>query len=134
MDTLSRLSHEHDELRAHLEPIESAAQAQDAPVLAALLRAAQNALTAELDAHIGVEETEVFSAITETMGDGLVAPFRDEHVEIRAVRDDIYAWLARGEAPYALSLRLCDLILAHQAREDLMLFPSAREALAEGRG
>lgn len=134
MDTLTRLSHEHDDLRARLEPIESAAQAQDAPALAALLRAAQDTLTAELDAHIATEEVEVFSAIAGTMGDGLVAPFRDEHVEIRAVRDDIYAWLARGAAPYALSLRLCDLILAHQTREDLMLFPSAREALAEERG
>lgn len=134
MDTLSRLSHEHDDLRGRLEPIELAAQAHDAPELAALLRAAQHTLTAELDAHIATEESEVFSAVAETVGDGIVMPFRDEHVEIRAIRDDIYASLARGEAPYALSLRLCDLILAHQTREDTMLFPSAREALAEERG
>ncbi len=129
MDILTRLSHEHDDLRALLAPVESAAEARDATTLAASLNAARAALTDDLDSHIAAEEAEVFSAIVETLGDGLVANFYDEHVEIRAVRDEVYARLARGEAPFEPSLRLCELIQEHQQREDLMLFPSAREAV-----
>lgn len=130
MDIYTRLSDEHEGLRAHLERIESAAQTRSAAALSASLDAAHVALTDDLDAHIAIEEAEAFSAIAETLGEGLVTPFTDEHVEIRALRDQIYSLLARGEAPYEPSLRLCELILAHQQREDLMLFPSAREALA----
>lgn len=129
MDILTRLSHEHDDLRALLAPIEAAAEARDAAALAASLSAARPALTDDLDAHIAAEEAEVFSAITKTLGDGLVANFYDEHVEIRAIRDEIYAGIARGEAPFGPSLRLCELIQEHQQREDLMLFPSAREMI-----
>lgn len=130
MEILAQLSREHEILRTHLERIESAAAACNGDELRACLYAARDALNDELDAHIATEEAEAFSAIAETMGDGLLTPFYDEHVEIRALRDDIYSQLARGEAPYSLCLRLCDLILAHQQREDMMLFPSAREALA----
>lgn len=129
LDTLDRLSREHEDLRATLAPIESAAEARDAAALAASLEAARAALTDELDAHIVTEETDVFAPVATHHGEDLVAVFYEEHVEIRATRDDIFARLERGEAPYGPSLRLCELILAHQQREDLMLFPSARDAL-----
>lgn len=129
MDVLTQLSHEHDDLRALLAPIESAAEARDAAALTASLSAARLALTDDLDAHIAIEEASVFSAIAERLGDGLVATFFDEHAEIKGIRDAIYARLARGEAPFESSLRLCELIQEHQEREDLMLFPSAREML-----
>ncbi|HEU0027892.1 MAG TPA: hemerythrin domain-containing protein [Ktedonobacterales bacterium] len=127
MDVLTRLSHEHDDLRVLLAPIKAAAEARDAPALAACLGAARAALTDDLDSHIATEEAKVFSAIAGTLGDGLVATFYDEHAEIRAIRDEIYTRLARDEAPFEPSLRLCELIQEHQEREDLMLFPSARE-------
>jgi hemerythrin-like domain-containing protein len=127
MDELTQLSHEHDDLRALLAPIQSAAEARDAAALTASLSAARVALTDDLDAHIATEEARVFSAIAGTLGNGLVAAFYDEHAEIKGIRDAIYARLARGEAPYEPSLRLCELIQEHQQREDLMLFPSARE-------
>lgn len=130
MDVLTRLSHEHADLRTYIERIASAAEARDAATLAASLEAAHAALTIELDSHITVEETEAFTGIREELGEGLVAPFYEEHTEIRALRDDVFARMARGEAPYGLCLNLCELILAHQQREDLMLFPSAREAAA----
>jgi hypothetical protein len=126
MDVLTRLSREHADLRMHIERIASAAEARDALALAARLEAARVALTSELDFHITVEETEAFSA----MGDDLVAPFYAEHREIRTLRDAVFAQLKQGETLYDLSLDLCELILAHQQREDLMLFPSAREAVA----
>lgn len=129
MDTLDRLSREHEDLRALLAPVESAAEARDAAALAASLEAARGALTDELDSHIVLEEAEVFTPTAAHLGEELVAVFYEEHNEIRATRDDIFARLARGEAPYRPSLRLCELILAHQQREDLMLFPSAREVM-----
>jgi hemerythrin-like domain-containing protein len=131
MEVLTRLSAEHETLRALLEGIASAAEAQDSAALTSRLETARAALTDDLDAHIAVEEAEAFAAISQTLGEDLVLPFCEEHVEIRALRDEIYERLARGEAPYGSSLRLCDLILAHQQREDMMLFPSAREALVQ---
>ena len=129
MDILAQLTQEHAALRTLLEPIEAAADARDAAALAASLDGARDALTTELDAHITVEEMEAFAPIAESLSSGLVAPFYEDHVEIRATRDELYAQLARGEAPYAQALRLCDLILTHQQREDNVLFPSARESV-----
>ncbi|HEX9058249.1 MAG TPA: hemerythrin domain-containing protein [Ktedonobacterales bacterium] len=129
MDVLTQLSGEHEALRVHLERIESAAVARDDRGLLAALEAARPALTEELDTHIDLEEAEVFAPVGESIGEGLVAPFREEHVEVRALRDDIFAAIGRGETPYAASLRLCDLISDHQRREDGMLFPSARSSL-----
>lgn len=57
-----------------------------------------------------------------------MAPFCEEHSEIRALRDDVFARLQRGEPPYGPGLHLCELIWVHQQFDDLMLFPSAREA------
>ena len=128
MDVLTRLTSEHDTLRTLLERIQAAAEARDATALAASLEAARPALTDELDTHIAVEEAEVFASTAESLGEGLLQPFYEEHVEIRQARDQRYAQLARGAAPFDASLRLCELVLAHQQREDLMLFPSAREA------
>lgn len=130
MDVLAQLSQEHASLRAHLEGAEAAAQRRDAAALAASLDAARSALTDALDAHIAVEEAQVFTAVGEVAGAAIVAQFSQEHREIRGLRDDILARLARGEAPFELVSRLCEAILDHQEREDAMLFPLAREALA----
>lgn len=129
MDILTQLSAEHNELRATLDRIESAAEARDATALAESLELSRSALTTELDAHIATEEIETFAAIANALGDDLVAPFRADHAEIRAMRDEVYERLGRGEPPYEASMRLCALLLSHQLREDLMLFPSAREAV-----
>lgn len=129
MDILTQLSSEHDDLRALLTRIESAAEARDAAALAQSLELSRAALTTELDAHIATEEAEAFAAIADALGEGLVAPFRADHAEIRATRDEVYERLGRGEPPYEASMRLCALLLSHQMREDLMLFPSAREAV-----
>ena len=129
MDILAQLSTEHERLRALLDHIESAAEARDAAALAQSLEQARAALTTELDAHIATEEAEAFGAIADALGEDLVTPFREDHSEIKATRDEVYERLGRGEAPYETSMRLCALLLSHQLREDLMLFPSAREAI-----
>ncbi len=131
MNVITRLSDEHDALRAHLERIQAAAESGNTAELTANLEAARVALTTELDTHIAAEEAEVFSVVAEPLGEGIVRQFYDEHGEIRRLRDQIYAQLVRGKAPLDASLNLCELILAHQQREDLMLFPSAREVIAQ---
>lgn len=129
MDLLDRLSAEHLELRAHLERIEAAAEAEDDEGLGAALRTARAALTEELDAHIRSEEREVFGALARRLEEDLAAPFRAEHAEIRALRDEVLGAAERGIAPHSAALALCALLLDHQQREDLLLFPSAREAV-----
>ena len=130
MDVLTRLSDEHEQLGAHLKRIESAAEAEDDEALLAAVRAAAVALAGGLDAHIALEEREVFAAVGEALGEGLVTPFREEHVAIRAARDDVLGAVDSGIAPHTAALTLCELILDHQQREDLVLFPSARAARA----
>lgn len=132
MDVLTQLSGEHEQLRAHLERIQAAAEARDDKRLHVALATARGALTDELDAHITLEEAEAFATMSEALGEGLIEPFREEHVEVRVLRDEVLAAVERGEAPHAKALGLCELILNHQQREDLMLFPSAREVMAAG--
>lgn len=129
MNILVQLSNEHAHLHTHLERIQAAAEALDTARLRAALLAAQRALGDELDAHIRQEEAVVFTVASEALGDELIQLFRQEHAEVRELRDAIYAQLPREEVSRAAALRLCDLILAHQEREDVMLFPSVRAAL-----
>ena len=128
MDVLTRLTSEHDTLRTLLERIQAAAEARDATALAASLEAARPALTDELDAHIRIEETEAFAPIAQALGAETLAHYYQDHIEIRATRDELFAQLARGDMPYEASERLCKLILIHQQYEDQKLFPQSREA------
>jgi hypothetical protein len=82
---------------------------------------ARPALTTELDAHIALEEGEAFPIFAQVLGEGLMTTFFQEHVEIRVLREEALACAVRRSS----CLRLCVLILDHQQREDMMLFPSA---------
>jgi hemerythrin-like domain-containing protein len=124
MDTLTRLSGEHAQLHAHLERIQRAAEGRNDEALRAALNAARELLTDGLDTHIALEEAEVFAIIEEVLGEDVVESFREEHGEARVLRDDVLAALDHGEAPHGAALELCTLILTHQQREDLVLFPS----------
>jgi hypothetical protein len=129
MDVLARLSGEHERLGEHLERIAAAAEARDDGALAEALRTAGMALAGELDAHMALEEAEAFAAIEGELGEGLVAPFRADHLAIRALRDAVLDAARRDRAPHDAALRLCDLIVDHQQREDLVLFPVAHDIL-----
>ena len=128
-DVLSRLSDEHDTLLPIIVEIQAAAEAQDASALFDEIAAGRTALTQELDAHIALEEDVAFSFIEQSVEAGIVAPFRTEHTEIRMLRDEVLSQVDSGVAPFNLCLQLCDLIQTHMQREDMMLFPSAKEAL-----
>lgn len=54
----------------------------------------------------------------------------DSHMAL----EEVEPFPATGEAPHGTALRLCELILNHQQREDMMLFPSAWAASASATG
>ena len=122
----------HDTLLPLNVEIQEAAEARDETALLAELKTGRAALTRELDEHIRLEEEVAFSFIEQSAGEEIVMPFRTEHTEIRALRDDVLSLADAGDAPYDLCLQLCDLIQQHMQREDVMLFPSARDALESG--
>ena len=129
-DVLARLSEEHETLLPLVMEIQRTAEARDIPALLKNLANGREALTTELDAHITLEEDDAFALIEQAVGEGFVAPFRAEHREIRTLRDKVLAGADAGSVPVNLCLQLCDLIQVHMQREDAMLFPSARDALA----
>jgi hypothetical protein len=65
----------------------------------------------------------------QAIGEEIVTPCRTEHAEIRMLRDEVLAQADSGGAPFNLCLQLCNVIQSHMQREDMMLFPSARDAL-----
>ncbi|MGZ3616844.1 MAG: hypothetical protein ACXWOL_08200 [Ktedonobacteraceae bacterium] len=129
INVLARLSDEHDTLLPLIVEIQAAAEAQDETALLDELVAGRAALTEELDTHIALEEDVAFNIIGQAIGEEIVTPFRTEHTEIRALRDEVLSQANAGVAPFNLCLQLCELIQAHMQREDMMLFPSARDAL-----
>jgi hemerythrin-like domain-containing protein len=129
-DVVGELYQEHDRLRFLLQRIERAAEASDVAALADALAAGRAALGTELDEHIATEERAVFTTVRDELGEGLVAPFEEEHREIEALRDLVLGWSGASDPPYEQSLELCDRILQHQQREDLMLFPIVRGILS----
>jgi hemerythrin-like domain-containing protein len=129
INVLARLSEEHDILLPIMVEIQAAAEAQDETALFAELISGRAVLTQELDAHIALEEDVAFALIGEAIGEEILTPFRTEHAEIRALRDEVLSKADARVAPFNLCLQLCDLIQVHMQREDMMLFPSAREAL-----
>ncbi len=129
INVLAKLSEEHDTLLPLIVEIQAAAEAGDETALFAELVAGRAALTQELDAHITLEEDVAFSLIEQAVGEEIITPFRTEHTEIRTLRDEVLSQADSGIAPFNLCLQLCDLIQAHMQREDMMLFPSAREVL-----
>ncbi len=128
-NVLTRLSDEHDTLLPIIVEIQAAAEAQDKSALFAELKSGRLALTNELDEHIALEEDVAFNLIEGAIGEEIVTPFRTEHTEIRALRDEVLSQADAGVAPFNLCMQLCDLIQSHMQREDMMLFPSARDAL-----
>lgn len=128
-NVLARLSDEHDTLLPIVVELQAAAEAQDEVALFDELTTGRAALTQELDAHITLEEDVAFSLIEQSVGEEIITPFRTEHTEIRALRDEILSQADAGIAEFNLCLQLCDLIQAHMQREDMMLFPSVLNAL-----
>lgn len=89
-------------------------------------------LRTPLEAHIAQEDDVLFPAYARASGgDGLVAQFRDEHRDIIALRDELLTALDDDDMRKlgTAAARLAELLGDHMRREDMMLFPSARDAL-----
>lgn len=121
------LGEDHATLWPLLDRLEQAALGHE---LTAVVDEARAVLDAELDAHIAAEDADLFPALREPLGEGVVAVFESEHREIQSLRDRL---LASGDAAEAagVAIALCDLLRSHTTREEAMLFPSARRHLED---
>jgi hemerythrin-like domain-containing protein len=129
---IDQLSAEHAELFPCTERLLDLA-ASPLPELSQHIERCAPRLQAPLDAHIYQEDEVLFPAYAEASGDGgLVAQFTDEHRSLRALRDELLAAHRSGADAAklgAIASRFADLLSSHMNREDVMLFPSARQAL-----
>lgn len=128
MSVFMYLSDDHRILLPLIVDIQQAAEAKDRAALKIHLAASWDVLTRQLDAHMALEEEVAFPSIGRVLGETMLKPFQQEHREIRALRDLLLEKVAAGKAAPDLCLILCDLLVAHMQREELMLFPSANPA------
>jgi len=125
IDVFTRLAGEHETLLHQILDIQAVAETGDIPALVEKFSRGRIALTAELDAHMVLEDDVAFASVAEYLGPEMVLPFRAEHDEIRTLRDRVLAGADDGRVSIDLCLQLCDLLHGHMQREDVMLFPSA---------
>ncbi len=128
---IDQLSAEHADLLPCTDRLLDLA-ASAGPELREAIDSCAAKLSTPLDSHIAQEDDVLFPAYARASGgEGLVAQFRAEHREILALRDELLAARASGDAGKlgAISAQLAELLGDHMRREDVMLFPSAREAL-----
>ena len=128
---IGTLESEHVEVRDALAKIDSAVTVKNASALSAALTSGLGVLGTGLDSHSLAEDNDLFPAIAELMGEGLVSVFVEEHTRIRSLRDQIYQAMDRGDADFERSGEFSELLGDHIDREDAMLFPSARSMLAD---
>ncbi len=128
---IGTLEGEHVEVRDALAKIDSAVTVKNASALSDALTSASEVLGTALDSHSLAEDNDLFPAIAEMMGEGLVSVFVEEHTRIRSLRDQIYQAMDRGDADFERSGEFSELLGDHIDREDAMLFPSARNMLAD---
>ncbi|MHB1891514.1 MAG: hemerythrin domain-containing protein [Acidimicrobiales bacterium] len=126
---IDQLEIEHVDVRRALAMLGSAVEEGDATALQGALAAGAEALGTALDVHSGAEDERLFPRIAPMIGEGMVSAFAEEHVRIRALRDQVYESSAQGGADFGGCTELCELLLDHMEREDRALFPAARSAL-----
>jgi hemerythrin-like domain-containing protein len=128
---IDRLESEHVDVRRALETLGPAIEESDSLALRAALAAGVEALGTALDVHSEAEDEDLFPRIAAMTGDGVVNAFVEEHMRIRALRDQVYESMGRGEADLDGCAELCELLGDHIQREDRILFPAARSWLAD---
>lgn len=129
---IDRLSAEHAELLPCTDRLLDLA-AGAGPELREAIESCAAKLQAPLEIHIAQEDDILFPAYARASGgEGLVAQFRAEHRDILALRDELLAACNNGDSRKlgAITSQLAELLGDHMRREDMMLFPSAREVLS----
>lgn len=123
-DPIRRFEEEHDVALAALARLEAAAAARDFATAGAVLEL----LRGDVRRHNEDEEAALFPLLgTEAP----LAPFVDEHVIFRRLESELSEALTRqdGAAVAQVSLDIVQLLRAHIARENTVLFPAARALL-----
>jgi hemerythrin-like domain-containing protein len=128
---MDRLQGEHVGVLEAGERLRLAIKEHDGEALQAALVAGKDELGDALTVHSETEDDDLFPLIAPMIGEGLVSIFVEEHVRIRALRDQVYEHAAKGEADFDGCAELCDLLESHMEREDQVLFPAARGSLAD---
>lgn len=128
---IDRLEREHVDVLAAVAMLRPAIETHDDVALTGALAAGEEALGKALTVHSEVEDGELFPRIAPMIGEGMVSLFVEEHVRIRALRDQVYGRMEGGGADFDGCAELCDLLADHMEREDNVLFPAARGVLAD---
>lgn len=129
---IDQLSAEHAELLPCTDKLLDLS-AGAGPELRKVIESCVTKLQVPLEAHIAQEDDVLFPAYARASGgEGLVAQFRAEHREILALRDELMVARQNGDDHKlgAVTAQLAELLGDHMRREDMMLFPSAREVLS----
>lgn len=131
-DPLVRFQAEHQEALAVLARLEGAALAlqrgsDPAPQLAAVLEA-HAFLSTAVRTHNDNEERALFPLLGD---DAPTAVFVEEHRLLRELEEELAKAARKGDtaATAGAALETVELLRAHIAREDEVLFPMARERL-----
>ena len=128
---IDQLSAEHAELLPWIDRILDLAAGTGAELRDTIIDGDAK-IRGPLDHHIAQEDDVLFPAYAlASGGSGLVAQFEAEHREILELRDELLAACENGGAAKlgSVSARFAELLGDHMRREDMMLFPSARESL-----
>lgn len=128
---MDELSAEHAGLLPRLAELAALADT-GGPALAAAVGALADELETALERHIAQEDDVLFPALACALDDaGMVQHFVDEHREILHLRDALLAAHRGGDdtAMRHAAADLAALMTAHMTREDMMLFPTARDRL-----
>jgi hemerythrin-like domain-containing protein len=128
---IDRLESEHVDVRHALDALGPAIKEGDGVALQGALAAGGEALGRALDVHSGAEDHDLYPQIAPMIGEGMVSAFAEEHVRIRALRDQVYETMGQGRADFDGCVELCELLGDHMEREDRVLFPAARSLLAD---
>jgi hemerythrin-like domain-containing protein len=132
IDPLSRFEAEHEEALDALARLETAAlglrRGEPAGPHLAGAHAIHSILTTAVKAHNEAEERALFPLLR---GEAPTAVFVEEHTTLRDLERRLERALAAGDAGRVATaaLLIVDLLRAHIARENEVLFPMARELL-----
>jgi len=133
-DPLARFEREHQEALAALDRLERAAHELDRPGKHDTDLAAAREVCAFLSGPVKAHnENEELALFPELGGDAPTTPFAQEHVALWRLERELETALGAADAPAAATAAraVIDLLRAHIARENEVLFPMARRLLGE---
>jgi hemerythrin-like domain-containing protein len=128
--TIELLTAQHQDVLAHLATVEATLMTGDAPNLADFATYLEN----EVVRHFALEEHALFPALARHLSTdhGPLAVMNAEHVSFRELLAGLAAAVRAGDgaAQQAHAAELIQLLRAHIAKEDHVLFPMAARVLS----